>query len=121
MTTNNQAITDQRDTQAAALGFIGMGHMGSLMAQRLLAAGYPLAVYDRTQEKAQALGQLGAVVTDTPSDLAAHSDVVLLSVTDDAAQEHVMFGQDGALAGLRAGSAIIELSTVSSSAARHLY
>jgi 3-hydroxyisobutyrate dehydrogenase-like beta-hydroxyacid dehydrogenase len=120
MTTNDQATTDQRGTQAE-LGFIGMGHMGSLMAQRLLAAGYPLAVYDRTPEKAQALGQLGALVTTTPGDLAAHSNVVLVSVTDDAAQEHVMFDQGGALAGLRAGATIIDLSTVSPNASRRLY
>src|SRR5260370_20680058 len=98
-----------------------MGDMGSLMAPRLLAAGYPLAVYDRTPAKTQALGQLGALVADTPGDLAAHSDVVLLSVTDDAAQEHVMFGQDGAMAGLRAGSTIIDLSTGSPSPSRRLY
>jgi 3-hydroxyisobutyrate dehydrogenase len=121
MTTNDQATTDQRGTPAAALGFIGMGHMGSLMAQRLLAAGYPLTVYDRTPDKAQALGQLGALVATTLGDLAARSNVVLVSVTDDAAQEHVMFGQDGALAGLRAGSTIIDLSTVSPTASRRLY
>src|SRR5258707_3759625 len=121
MPTNGLATSDHRGTLAAALGFIGMGHMGSLMAQRLLAAGYPLAVYDRTPEKAQALGQLGALVAATPGDLAAHSDTVLVSVTDDPAQEHVMFGQDGALAGVRAGSTIIDLSTVSPSASRRLY
>src|SRR5258708_7643147 len=120
MTTNNLATTDQRSSQAAALGFIGMGHMGSLMARRLLTAGYPLVVYDRTLQKAQVLGQLGAQVAATPVELAAHSDVVLLSVTDDAAQEHVMFDQDGALASLRTGSTIIDLSTVSPSASRRL-
>jgi 3-hydroxyisobutyrate dehydrogenase-like beta-hydroxyacid dehydrogenase len=108
-------------TQRPRLGFIGMGHMGSHMARRLLAEGYPITIYDRTKEKTGAVGQLGALVADTPRDLAAHCEVVLVSVTDDAALEQVMFGQDGALAGLHDGSVIIDLSTVSPSASRRLY
>src|SRR4051794_14069199 len=95
-----------------AIGFIGMGHMGSHMASRLLDAGYQLAVYDRTKEKAQELGHRGAFVASTPWDLATHSEVVMVSVTDDAAQTQVMFGEEGTLAGLREGSTIIDLSTV---------
>jgi 3-hydroxyisobutyrate dehydrogenase-like beta-hydroxyacid dehydrogenase len=94
------------------LGFIGMGHMGSHMAARLRGAGYPVTVYDRSKEKSQA---------ESPRDLAAQSEVVLISVTDDAAVEEVMFGPDGALAGLREGSRIIDLSTVSPRSSRRLY
>ncbi len=96
----------------AKLGFIGMGHMGSRMAARLRDRGYPVTVYDRSREKSQA---------ESPRDLAAQSEVVLISVTDDAAVEEVMFGPDGALAGLRKGSRIIDLSTVSPGASRRLY
>ena len=96
-----------------SIGFIGMGHMGSHMARKLLDAGYHLTVYDRTQERAQELGQRGALVAQTPKDLAANCDLVMVCVTDDRAQEHVMLGQDGALAGGREGSVIIDLSTVS--------
>src|SRR5689334_963190 len=102
------------------LGVIGLGHMGSHMAQKLLAAGYPLVVYDRTKEKAQELGPLGARSAGTPRELAACCEVVLVSVTDDAAQEQVMFGPDGALQGLRDGSIVIDLSTVSPGASRRL-
>jgi 3-hydroxyisobutyrate dehydrogenase-like beta-hydroxyacid dehydrogenase len=101
------------------LGFIGMGHMGSHMATRLLGVGYPVTVYDRSKEKSQAIA--GARVAETPRDLAAHSEVVLVSVTDDAAVEKVMFESDGALAGLRKGSVIIDLSTVSPGSSRRLY
>ena len=94
------------------LGFIGMGHMGSHMAARLRGAGYPVMVYDRSKEKSQ---------SETPKDLAAQSEVVLISVTDDAAVEQVMFGPDGALAGLRQGSSIVDLSTVSPRSSRRLY
>ena len=74
------------------LGFIGMGHMGSHMAARLRGAGYPVTVYDRSKEKSQA---------ESPRELAAHSEVILMSVTDDAAVEQVMFGPGGALEGLQ--------------------
>src|SRR5919199_60624 len=95
-----------------SIGFIGMGHMGSHMAQRLLHAGYPLTVYDRTREKAQEMGQWGARVAQTPRELAAGCQVVMASVTDDKAQKEVMFGPDGALAGVHSGSIVIDLSTV---------
>jgi 3-hydroxyisobutyrate dehydrogenase len=103
------------------LGFIGMGHMGSQMAARLLGAFGHVTVYDRSQEKALAMGQAGARIAETPRALAANSEVVLVSVTDDAAVEQVMFGPDGALAGLRKGSIIVDLSTVSPAASRRLY
>lgn len=104
-----------------SIGLIGMGHMGSHMAQRLLHAGYPLTVYDRTREKAQEMGQWGARVAQTPRELAAGCQVVMASVTDDRAQEEVMFGPDGALAGAPSGSIVIDLSTVSPDASRRLF
>src|SRR5215470_13423144 len=92
------------------IGFIGLGHMGSHMAPRLIAAGYHLTVYDRTREKAQAIA--GATVAETPKAAAAHSDAVISIVTDDIALEEVMRGPDGVLAGIHAGSVIIDMSTV---------
>src|SRR5215471_4809480 len=102
-----------------SIGFIGLGHMGSHMASRLIHAGYHLTVYDRTREKAHAIA--GAAVVETPKEAAAHSDVVISIVTDDAALEDVMLGPNGALAGTHAGSVIIDMSTVSPRASRHLY
>jgi 3-hydroxyisobutyrate dehydrogenase len=101
------------------IGFIGMGHMGSHMAPRLMNAGYHLTVYDRTREKAQAIA--GATVAETPKEAAAHSEVIISIVTDDAALEEVMLGPDGALAGTYAGSIIIDMSTVSPRASRQLF
>src|SRR3989441_3213660 len=98
-----------------------MGHMGSHMAQRLLDAGYQMTVYDRTKEKAQELGKRGAQVAQTPKDLAANCQVVMACVTNDEAQHDVMFGPDGALAGVHGGSVIIDLSTVSPDASLRLY
>ena len=109
------------DHMKPSIGFIGMGHMGSHMAQRLLDAGYQLTVYDRTKQKAKALGQRGAQVAQTPKDLAATCQVVMACVTDDEAQQDVMFGPDGALAGVHGGSMMIDLSTVSPDASRRLF
>ena len=115
------AISMEGDRLKPSIGFIGMGHMGSHMAQRLLNAGYQLTVYDRTREKAQEVGQQGAQVALTPRDLAAGCQIVMASVTDDRAQEEVMFGPDGALAGVHDGSIVIDLSTVSPDASRRLF
>ena len=103
------------------IGFIGMGRMGSPMTRRLLDAGYHLAVYDRTTERTHDAKQWGATVARTPRELAEDSQVVMASVTNDGAQHDVMFGPDGALAGVHPGSIIIDLSTVSPSASRRLH
>lgn len=104
-----------------SIGFVGMGHMGSHMAQRLLDAGYQLTVYDRTKEKAQEVGQRGAQVVQTPRELAAGCQIVMASVRDDRAQGEVMFGPDGALAGVHGRSILIDLSTVSPDASCRLF
>ena len=101
------------------IGFIGLGHMGSHMVPRLIQAGYQLTVYDRTREKAQAIA--GATVAGTPREAAAHSDVVISIVTDDTALDEVMRGPNGVLGGAHAGSVIIDMSTVSPRASRHLF
>ena len=99
--------------------FIGIGHMGSHMAPRLIQAGSHLTVYDRTREKAQAI--TGAIVAETPKEAATNSDVVISIVTDDPALDEVMLGPNGVLTGAHAGSAIIDMSTVSPRASRHLF
>src|SRR5712664_1847244 len=94
------------------VGFIGLGAMGSRMAGRLLAAHHEVVVYNRTRERTRSLEQHGAKVAAAPRELAAAVDIVCSSVANDVALEHVMFGPDGALAGLRAGTIVVELSTV---------
>ena len=65
----------ENNTLKPSIGFIGMGHMGLAMARRLLDAGYQLTVYDRTEDKAKTLAQLGAMVAQTPRELAANCQV----------------------------------------------
>lgn len=113
MTTQNRSFTP-------CIGFIGMGHMGSHMALRLLSKGYALSVYDRTPERTYPLVQHGARAGETPRDVATASDIILSSVADDAALEAVMLGPEGVLAGARPGTICIELSTVSPSTIRRI-
>jgi 3-hydroxyisobutyrate dehydrogenase-like beta-hydroxyacid dehydrogenase len=128
MNTTNTTSTNKQDgeTWKPRVGFAGLGHMGSAMVRRLIDAGYSLTIYDRTAARAEEIEQQGAAVSvaQTPKDLATESDVVMVCVTDDAAQQQVMLGQDGhdgALAGMREGALIVDLSTVSPGASRRLH
>lgn len=103
------------------VGFIGLGNMGSRIAHRLLDAGYPLTVYNRTREKTAPFAQRGAAVAATPQELARSSQAVITCVADDAAVKSVMFDQQGALAGSRPGTIFIDLSTVYPKTSRQVF
>src|SRR3954466_4497867 len=103
------------------LGFIGLGHLGSPMAHRLLAAGFPMVVYNRDTNKTNAFAALGAEVARDPRELAAQVDVVLSCVADGAAVEAVYLGPDGVLRNAKPGTLIIEMSTVAPDTSRKLY
>jgi 3-hydroxyisobutyrate dehydrogenase-like beta-hydroxyacid dehydrogenase len=94
------------------IGFIGLGAMGSRLAKRLQDAGYPLIVYNRTRQKTEPFQRAGVAVAESPRDAARHSDLLMSSVADDRALKQVMFGPDGALAGVHAGHILIDLSSV---------
>jgi 3-hydroxyisobutyrate dehydrogenase-like beta-hydroxyacid dehydrogenase len=89
---------------------IGLGNMGTAFAERLLGAGYPLVVSNRTRAKAEALEGRGATVASTPEDLVERVDVVLTSLADDAAFESVA---ERVVAAARPGTVLVDLSTVS--------
>src|SRR5260221_11495031 len=80
------------------LGFLGLGAMGSRLARRLLKAGYPLTVYDRTQEKTQPLDQMGPRAAATPAEVAATGTVVFSSLAEDDAVEAGLHVPAGGLA-----------------------
>jgi len=113
-------MVTKRDT-AQRIGFIGLGHMGRLMVARLLAAGYTLTVYDRTPERTRSVADKGAAVAATPRQVAAQCDVVMASLTDDAAVQEVMLGADGVLAGVRMDSLVIDLSSVAPQTSRRVW
>ncbi len=102
------------------VGFIGLGLMGSSMAQNLLRAGFPLVVWNRTAKKAESLAQNGARVAGSPREATAAVDVLVTIVSDPPALEQVLWGPNGALGGLRQGSVLIDSSTVSPVLARRI-
>jgi 3-hydroxyisobutyrate dehydrogenase len=104
----------------AKIGFVGLGVMGSGMAERLLAAGHTVTGYNRTKAKAQRLLGLGMNWTDTPRAVAQASDLIFTMVTNTEALLAVTGGPDGILAGLSAGKVYIDMSTVSPAASRAL-
>ncbi len=93
-------------------GFVGLGRMGQAMAPRLLEAGYPLTVYNRTPEKAQALVERGATRAESLPAMAATCDIVFTILTNDASVEAVYSVDNGLLAGDVAGTLFVEMSTV---------
>jgi 3-hydroxyisobutyrate dehydrogenase-like beta-hydroxyacid dehydrogenase len=100
------------------VAFLGLGKMGSVMARRLLDAGHPLTVWNRTPERAGALVAAGATLAATAAEAARDADVVLTMLFDDAAHEEVLFGTGarcsaGVLAALKPGAVHIALSTIS--------
>lgn len=104
-----RASSDPRLT----VGLIGLGNMGAPIADRLLGAGYSIVVYNRTPDKARAFGDRGAVVADSPQDLARQADVVLTSLPDDGALEEVAAQ---VLDGARPDTILADVSTVSPAA-----
>jgi len=94
-------------------GVIGLGNMGTPIAERLLDAGYDLRVFNRSPAKAEPLAERGADVSDSAGELAAEVDVVLTSLPDDAAFEAVA-GE--VLAKARPGTVLVDVSTVSPAA-----
>jgi 3-hydroxyisobutyrate dehydrogenase-like beta-hydroxyacid dehydrogenase len=95
------------------VGLIGLGNMGTAIAERLLEGGYDLAVSNRTPGKAASLEARGANAVPTPEELAAHADVVLTSLADDDAFEAVATRVVDAA---RPGTVLVDTSTVSADA-----
>jgi 3-hydroxyisobutyrate dehydrogenase-like beta-hydroxyacid dehydrogenase len=103
------------------LGFIGLGNMGSRIAQRLLDHGYQIAVYDLNIRQAEAIAERGGIVAKTLLELARTADVILSCLTNDAAVINVYTGPEGVFAGAKAGTVVLEMSTISPETSRELH
>lgn len=95
-----------------SVAFLGLGIMGSGMARRLLANGFPVTVFNRNAEKAKPFAADGAAIAGSPRDAAAKADVVISMVADDDASRAMWLGERGAFAGVKPGTVCIECSTV---------
>lgn len=95
------------------IAFLGLGAMGSRMAERLLAAGHELTVWNRSSAAIEELAAKGALVAATPRTAALGQDIVIAMLRDDDAAIEVWLGANGALAGLEPGAVGVECSTLS--------
>jgi 3-hydroxyisobutyrate dehydrogenase len=82
------------------------------MARRLLGAGFKVAVYNRNAEKAKPLAEAGAKVAATPREAAKGAGIIISMVADDQAARAVWLGENGALAGAKKGTVLVESSTI---------
>ena len=103
------------------LGFIGLGNMGSRIAQRLLDHGYQVAVYDVDIPKSDVMRAQGGTVAENILELARTADVILSCLTNDDAVRSAYTGTGGVFAGSRAGTVVLEMSTISPESSRELH
>ena len=97
--------------QNTRIGWIGTGVMGRSMCGHLMSAGYKVTLFTRTKEKAAELTERGAAWAASPRDVAAASDVVISIVGFPHDVRQVLLGDDGALAGSKAGNILVDMTT----------
>ncbi len=100
------------------LGFIGLGVMGRPMVANLLRAGFRAVVHSRTASTAAAAIELGASWADSPAAVAEQASIVITMLPDTPDVETVLLGPQGVLAGMAAGTLVIDMSTIAPLAAR---
>ncbi len=103
---------------ATRIGFIGLGIMGRPMALNLRNAGHALWVYGRRPETMKPLTAAGATACSSPKDVAANADMIFICVSDTPDVEQVILGEHGLVQGVRAGSVVVDMSTISPAATR---
>lgn len=102
------------------IGFVGLGIMGRGMALNLLKAGFSLTVWNRTANKMEPVIQAGARAGKDPADVAAHSDIIITCVSDTPDVEAVILGEAGIVQGVKAGSLVVDCSTISPAATKKI-
>jgi 2-hydroxy-3-oxopropionate reductase len=95
------------------LGFIGLGIMGKPMASHLVKAGYTVHVCDLAEESVKHLCSLGAKACSCCKEIAQKSDIIFIMVPDTPDVEAVLFGAEGVAEGLKPGSIVVDMSSIS--------
>lgn len=102
------------------IGFIGLGIMGKPMALNLMKAGYALSAYVRNKKIADAIQQAGATLYPSPKELAANVDVIITNVKATTDVEEILVGPEGIIHTAKPGTIVIDMSTISAAATRHM-
>ena len=104
------------------VAFLGLGVMGYPMAGHLARAGHRVTVYNRSPAKASRwVGEYSGKSAPTPAAAAKDADLVMMCVGNDDDVRAVIFGPDGALAAMRAGSTLVDHTTASAQVAREIH
>ncbi|OBW95257.1 tartronate semialdehyde reductase [Gallibacterium salpingitidis] len=103
------------------IGFIGLGIMGKPMSKNLLKAGYSLVVMDRNQEVVKEVVAAGAVSAETPKAVAEQVDVIITMLPNSPHVKSVVLGENGVVEGAKAGSVVIDMSSIAPLASREIY
>jgi len=110
-------MSEERPT----VGWIGTGVMGAAMCQHLLAAGYPVRVFNRTKKRAQPVIEAGATWLESPGEVADGASVVVTMVGFPADVREVILGEKGVLASAKEGTTIIDMTTSEPRLALEIY
>ncbi|MFI8579981.1 NAD(P)-dependent oxidoreductase [Ectopseudomonas khazarica] len=103
-----------------ALAFAGIGLMGLPMTRRLLAAGYPLTLWNRSPDKCAPLLELGAHRVENPAELCRDASVVMLCLANTEVVREVVFGPGGIVEGARPGQLLVDFSSLDPAATRKM-
>jgi 3-hydroxyisobutyrate dehydrogenase-like beta-hydroxyacid dehydrogenase len=107
-------------TDQPRIAFIGLGNMGSGIAGNLIRAGFPVTLYNRTPQKLAPLLAMGGRGAGSIAEACAGADILITMLADDAAEESVCLGGDGAIAHLREQALHISHTTIGAAMARRL-
>ncbi|VAX17416.1 2-hydroxy-3-oxopropionate reductase [hydrothermal vent metagenome] len=102
------------------IGFIGLGIMGKPMALNLMKKGFELVVYNRTESRMDELINQGAIGAGSPKEVAEKSDIIITIVSDTPDVEDVILSEHGVIHGIKAGSVVIDMSTISPSVTKEI-
>ncbi|WP_409308235.1 2-hydroxy-3-oxopropionate reductase [Pectobacterium sp. B1J-3] len=105
---------------AMKIGFIGLGIMGKPMSKNLLKAGYSLVVMDRNLEAVAEVVAAGATAAETPKAVAEQSDVIITMLPNSPHVKEVVLGENGVIDGARAGSIVVDMSSIAPLASREI-
>ena len=102
------------------IGIVGTGMLGEAVGLHLLDVGYKITVFNRSKEKTEKLENKGALVVDSPKNVAENSELVIMVVKDANAVKDIIFGDCGILAGRHEGMCIADMSTINPNSTREI-
>ncbi|MBE3037187.1 MAG: NAD(P)-binding domain-containing protein, partial [Candidatus Atribacteria bacterium] len=103
------------------IGFIGLGIMGKPMVKNLLRAGYELIVFDIFKPAVEEVGKAGAKIAKSSVEVALQSEVIITMLPNSPHVKEVVTGADGILDGAKAGTILIDMSSIAPLATKEIY